>query len=215
MLGPPPTGRHHDVLTRDYAGFQELVERAVDRGERSVLFHGPPVFVALTSGTTGTGEKRIVYDRVAIKAFASYEFTLGMVIMRHTDFNPFLHDRLYWGAAAPVSRTASGVEQGYISGYMASRTAVGRSRTFSHADQPDRRHGGEGPRGGAAAPQAVALHVLVDADLPHEPARGAARPVGRRAPLAGVARLPRRVIRRYLYSLAPRADREAHRPREP
>jgi hypothetical protein len=117
------------VPPHDYAFFEDLVDRTVDRGERSLLFHGPPVFAALTSGTSGGSGKRIVYDRAGLKCFDGYELAIGVIIMQHTEFNPFLHDRLNWGMSAPPTRTAAGVEQGYISGYMAAHPRFGRSHT--------------------------------------------------------------------------------------
>src|SRR4051812_14165202 len=63
------------VEPHDSSYFEDMVARVVDRGERSVLFHGRPVFVAMPSGTTGHG-KRIVYDRRSIAAFDHYEFAL-------------------------------------------------------------------------------------------------------------------------------------------
>jgi GH3 auxin-responsive promoter len=123
------------VPARDYAFFADLVARVVDRGERDVLFPGKPVFVGLSSGTTGSDSKRVVHDRASIALFDEYELTLGTVMARDAGFNPLLHNRLSWGAAATVTRTRSGVEQGYISGYMAAHPKrIVRHRTFPSAE---------------------------------------------------------------------------------
>jgi hypothetical protein len=107
------------VPVTDHAWYGEMIARVVDGAERRVLFRGPPELVGLTSGTTGSGDKRIVHDRASIQAFRDYELFMGVITGYHSDYNPFFDNRLSWGASSLVTRTARGVEQGYISGYMA------------------------------------------------------------------------------------------------
>lgn len=109
------------VPPRGYDELAEAVARSVDRGERGVLFHGRPEFVGLSSGSMGQA-KRIVHDRASLAAFGDWEFALGAIILR-AGVNPVVSDRLVWGISPPEStRSGSGVEEGYLSGFLASRS---------------------------------------------------------------------------------------------
>lgn len=111
------------VPARGYDFFADLTSRVVDRGERAVLFHGPPLFIGLSSGTTGVSNKRIVHNRATLRAFQGWEFALGALIERHAGVNPVVSDRLVWGAVPPeTTRSPTGVEQGYISGFLAANS---------------------------------------------------------------------------------------------
>lgn len=110
-----------DVPPRGYEDIAGLVARVVD-GERSVLFHDAPRFIGLSSGTTGSNNKRIVHNAASIQGFRDFEFALAAIAEHHTGVNPAVCDRLCWGAAPTTNQRVRGVEQGYISGYLATRT---------------------------------------------------------------------------------------------
>jgi hypothetical protein len=122
------------VPVRDYAFFEPLVERVVDQGEPRVLSRSPPVFVGLSSGTTGKAVKRVVHDRHSIAAFKGYEVAVAVLVASQTDVNPLFDNRLSWGTDAALTTTKGGVPQGYISGYMAQNPhPVARRHTFPSA----------------------------------------------------------------------------------
>lgn len=118
------------VPVRSYDFFAERVERVADRCEDGVLFHGRPAFIGLSSGTTGSNNKRILHNRATLAAFQSWEFSLGAVILK-AGVNPLVSDRLVWGAMPlSMTRAACGAEQGYLSGFLATRSrALLRART--------------------------------------------------------------------------------------
>ena len=106
------------------------MDRVADRCEDRVLFHGRPEFIGLSSGTTGSNNKRILHNRATLAAFQSWEFSLGAVIF-HAGVNPLVSDRLVWGSMPlAMTRAACGAEQGYLSGFLATRSrALLRART--------------------------------------------------------------------------------------
>ena len=57
------------VPARGYDFFAERVDRVADGCEDSVLFHGRPEFIGLSSGTTGSNNKRILHNRATLAAF--------------------------------------------------------------------------------------------------------------------------------------------------
>ena len=104
----------------EYGQLEEYVARTVDGGERGLLFHGAPAFVGLSSGTTGMNNKRIVHSASTLRGFTENETCIAAIIARHTSCNPVISDRLLWGASPPAhTRSAGGVDVGYISGKLA------------------------------------------------------------------------------------------------
>ena len=125
-----------NVPVHDYTFYQPYVARTVDGGERSVLFHGAPAYVGLSSGTTGTTNKRVVHSAATIAGFTDHETSLGAIIERHSGVNPVVSDRLVWGATPPpTTRGPHGVEIGYISNKLATNVRrLLRKRSLPSAD---------------------------------------------------------------------------------
>lgn len=119
------------VPPRDYEYFAGMIERVIERDERSVLFHDRPEFIGLSSCTSGSVPKRIIHNRATLRSFGRWEFNLGAIIEHDTGVNPVVSDRLVWGAVPPNStRTPHGIEQGYVSGYLSTHSRrILRART--------------------------------------------------------------------------------------
>jgi len=84
------------------------------------LFEGKTSFIGLSSGTTANS-KKILYNQRMMQSFARFQTEVASILQEHFGLNPVRDGRLTWGSTPVLGHTPSGIPEGYVSGYLATR----------------------------------------------------------------------------------------------
>jgi molybdopterin-biosynthesis enzyme MoeA-like protein len=110
--------------SRTYKDYAPLIDQALlEDPNEAPLFNDDIEFVGLSSGTTSANAKKIPYNKSMIKAFKNFEASFASVIQDHFNVKLAEDKRITWGSLALVDKTEQGRSCGYVSGYLAQKSA--------------------------------------------------------------------------------------------
>lgn len=112
----------HDFIRNGVAHSYEYFSKAIDEKVHSPkckrMFNGPIEFVGLSSGTTGSNSKQIIFNKEMVQSYRDYQSAVASIVLKEANLPITSANRLTWGSSPVVDHTATGVERGYISGWL-------------------------------------------------------------------------------------------------
>lgn len=122
------------LAPQKYVDFKGMVTRSLE-GEKNVFFRGQPVYIGLSSGTTGQNSKKIPYNASMVNLFKEGQVSFGAILNHHTPLDLLSDSRLIWGSTYEVQKSHRGVPEGYVSGFIATQTPRSMAKkSFPSAD---------------------------------------------------------------------------------
>jgi len=108
--------------TLSYKDIQSSISQVIDEGKKDVFFKDDLQFVGLSSGTTLSNSKRILFNKKVFKNFKNYQLHLASILEKHTGIQILKDQRVTWGSGALKEHTPLGTPAGYVSGYLATQS---------------------------------------------------------------------------------------------
>jgi hypothetical protein len=109
------------IAPRDYDFYKPYVEQ-IKNGETGILFHGKPLALILTSGTTGFNDKYIPYNESLLASFQKTQKRILSQGMEASEYRATLSKPKLIFGANPIAGEVNGIATGYVSGILATRS---------------------------------------------------------------------------------------------
>ncbi len=105
------------VPPRTYDQMKAAVNLQIAHPEQKALSHESVKFIGLSSGTTAE-KKQIPYTQSFIDSFTSFQLSVAAILHHDFGIQPLKSKRLSWGTTPCLDHHETGVERGYISGFL-------------------------------------------------------------------------------------------------
>lgn len=105
------------VPPQTYGDLKWAVDSQIHHPEMHALSGEPVKFIGLSSGTTAE-KKQIPYTPSLIKAFTKFQLDVASILHHDFKIEPLKSKRVSWGTTPVLDQHATGIDRGYISGFL-------------------------------------------------------------------------------------------------
>lgn len=106
---------------RTYKDYSQWISESIS-GTKKVMHRDKICYVGLSSGTTNPQSKLVPYNEGMIKAWEGFQLNIASLVEAASAVK-FLRDkRLTWGSTPHLETLGSGIQAGYVSGFLAMRS---------------------------------------------------------------------------------------------
>lgn len=105
------------LLPQTYDHVKAEVENQISNPSQKSLSKEKVEFIGLSSGTTAE-KKQIPYTKGLIDSFNSFQLDVASILYRDFGIEPLKSKRLSWGTTPILDQHQSGIQRGYISGFL-------------------------------------------------------------------------------------------------